>query len=151
MKLTIELVPKTCWFSNLRSNLDAADWTRLKRMTSAKAGARCEICGGRGPQWPVECHEIWRYDDISKIQTLAGLVALCPACHECKHIGLATVRGRVDQAVEHLARVNGISVQEATAYVDACFVKWEERSFFLWRLDLSWLEQFGISPVKERK
>ena len=58
-RLTIELVPQTCWFSNVRSEVSAADWDRLRKLTSNAAGGRCEVCGGRGPRWPVECHEIW--------------------------------------------------------------------------------------------
>ena len=65
LKLTIELVPKTCWFSNLRSNLSVSDWTRLKVLTSNQAGYQCEICKGQGVNHPVECHEIWEpYTDV---------------------------------------------------------------------------------------
>lgn len=39
---------------------------------------------------PVECHEVWDYDDDRKIQRLERRVALCPACHEVKHAGLAS-------------------------------------------------------------
>lgn len=30
-KLTIELVPKTCWFSNVRSNVTPSQWNKLKK------------------------------------------------------------------------------------------------------------------------
>jgi hypothetical protein len=74
---------------NVRSNVPKAVWDRLRRQVAADVGQRCEICGGRGWRWPVECHERWDYDDDRKIQRLERLVALCPACHEAKHAGLA--------------------------------------------------------------
>src|SRR5207302_1396445 len=81
-RLTVELVPSSCWYTNVRSHVPKTVWDRLRRQVAAEAGNRCEICGGRGRRWPVECHEVWEYDDDEKIQRLQRLVALCPACHE---------------------------------------------------------------------
>ncbi len=61
--LTVELVPQTCWYTNVRSNVPAEDWERLRKFVFKLAGYRCEICGGRGDKWWVECHEQWEYDD----------------------------------------------------------------------------------------
>jgi hypothetical protein len=144
MKLTIELVPKTCWFSNVRSQVTKADWEILKKETSKNAKRKCEICAGRGPKWPVECHEVWSYDDKKKIQKLERLIALCPSCHEVKHIGFAGTRGRSYIATEHLANVNDISVDDATDYVHGAFVLWRDRSQYNWELDISWLDNRGI-------
>lgn len=146
--LTIELVPRTSWFGNVRSHVPAEEWARLKKITSQKAGHRCEICGGRGPRWPVECHEVFSYDDARRVQKLERLVALCPACHEAKHIGLAGVRGRGGAALAHLARVNGWSRGDAELYLEACFEQWHRRSSHEWTLDLSYLERLGIAVEK---
>jgi hypothetical protein len=94
-RLTVELVPSTCWYTNVRSNVSKAVCDRLRRRVAAQTGNRCEICGGRGRRWPVECHEVWHYDDEVKVQRLERLAALCPACHEVKHAGLASKRGRL--------------------------------------------------------
>ena len=147
-QLTIELVPQTCWFSNVRSEVSAADWDRLRKAIAIDAGNKCEICGGRGPKWPVECHEIWEYDDTMHRQTLLGLTALCPSCHEVKHIGLANVRGRGHIAAKHLAAVNGWTQPQADTYIAEQFAVWEGRSRFEWTLDLSWLQQCGIVVAK---
>lgn len=144
--LTIELVPRTCWFKNVRSEVSAEDWNKLKKMTAQAAGNRCEICGGRGPRWPVEAHEVWHYDDRDHVQKLAGLVALCPDCHSVKHMGLTISRGREEQALRHLARVNGWSVEDARLYVEVAFEVWSQRSNHDWTLDISWLEQHGVHP-----
>ncbi len=140
MKLTIELVPSTAWYSNVRSNVTPQEWDVLRKDCYKKAGYKCEVCGGKGSKHPVECHEIWDYNDEGCIQTLKGLIALCPSCHEVKHIGLAQINGKFDQALEHLAKVNGITVDEAKLYVEASFEIWGKRSQKEWKLDITILE-----------
>ena len=88
-KLTVELVPKTCWWSNLRSLADRATWDRIRRQAYRQAEYRCEVCGGTGLRNRLECHEVWQYDETTRTQVLARMIALCPACHEIKHLGLA--------------------------------------------------------------
>jgi hypothetical protein len=149
-RLTVELVPSTCWFSNLRSELSKEEWDRLRRATYERAGQRCEVCGQKGSAHPVECHEVWEYDDKEHVQRLAGLVALCPACHESKHMGYASSTGRSGQARAHLARVNGWSMDSVELYLEAEFEQWSIRSQHEWTLDLSWLEQFGIEISPKR-
>jgi 5-methylcytosine-specific restriction endonuclease McrA len=149
--LTVELVPKTCWFSNVRDHVPKKTWDVLRRHTYQKANNRCEICGERGSKWPVECHEIWHYDDENKVQKLIGLIALCPACHEVKHIGLAGLRGREQEAKKQFAQVNGCTEEQTEDYLEQVWKIWRDRSQHQWELDLSWLEQqFGIR-VEERR
>ena len=140
MKLTIELVPSTAWYSNVRSNVSQAEWDVLRKACYKKAGYKCEICSGKGPKHPVECHEIWEYDDENFKQTLKGLIALCPKCHQVKHIGLAQIQGNYEKAIEHMAKVNGISKEDAEIYVEVCFETWSKRSTKEWELDITILE-----------
>lgn len=142
--LTIELVPRTAWYKNVRANVPKAVWEKLKQVIFERAQQRCEICGGRGRRWPVECHEIFAYDDERHIQKLVRLIALCPACHEVKHIGLAGIRGKAAAARAHLVKVNNWSSEDAELYIEACFEIWHQRSCHQWSLDLSYLKQFGI-------
>jgi hypothetical protein len=143
-RLTVELVPSTCWWSNVRSNVSTKDWETCKRFVRNRSGDKCEVCGGRGPKWPVECHEIWDYNDDTKVQTLVGLIALCPKCHEVKHIGRAQVVGNGDRAFAHLARVNGWSVNDAELYVQWAMELWSLRSEDAWKLDVTYLTLLGI-------
>ncbi len=142
--LTVELVPRTAWFKNVRSHVTKEQWELLKKITFGRAGHACEVCGGRGGKWPVECHEVFAYDDARRVQKLLRLVALCPRCHEVKHIGLAGARGRRREALAHLARVNGWSIEDAETYLEVCFETWHRRSCHEWELDLTYLEQFGV-------
>lgn len=143
-RLTVELVPSTCWWSNVRSQVPPDVWERLRRATASAAGHRCEICGGRGRRHPVECHEVWEYDDARRVQRLVRLTAICPACYEVKHLGLAEMRGRRGAALAHLARVNGWSAADAEAYVEAAFEQWTVRSRHDWTLDCTVLEDQGV-------
>lgn len=147
--LLVELVPAGSWGANLRSALSTTDWDKLRRESYRKAGHRCEICGGKGHKHPVECHEVWEYDDDRKIQTLIRLISLCPACHEVKHYGLAERRGRAGYAFRHLMTVNGWSKEATTEHLLAAFEQWSQRSHVTWTLDLSWLDNQSIEVNRE--
>jgi len=148
-ELLVELVPQSSWGSNLRSELPRKDWDRLRRAQYAKAGNLCEVCGGKGRRHPVECHEIWSYDDKNHVQTLDGLIALCPGCHEVKHLGLAGARGRTPEALRHLAKVNGWTHEQALHHAAEAFVLWDQRSRHPWTLDLTWLDRGSEEPGRE--
>ena len=138
-KLTVELVPSTAWGDNLRSILTKDMWDTLRKRVYKKARYRCEICNGKGPKWPVECHEKWSYDDTNNTQTLLGLIALCPDCHSVKHLGFAHIQGKGIEAREHLATVNKWSQSRTSQYIGLVFKQWEDRSNHQWNLNLDWL------------
>ncbi len=83
----VELVPASYWFSNVRSHVTREVWDQLRRQTYEATGHICEICGEVGRKHPVECHEVWHYDDEWRIQKLERLIALCPSYHAVKHSG----------------------------------------------------------------
>ncbi len=138
-KLSVELVPSTAWGENLRSILTKEMWDELRKKSYRKAKYKCEVCSGKGPKWPVECHEIWEYDDTNHIQTLKGLISLCPDCHSVKHLGFAHIQGKGDLARDHLAYVNKWSQSQTSQYISLVFQQWEERSNVEWQLNLEWL------------
>lgn len=139
--LTIELVPKGQWGANLRSELKRSEWDKLRKECYALAGNICEICGGKGRRWPVEAHEIWDYNEASKTQCLKGLIALCPRCHEVKHIGRAFAVGNGGRAVQQLMTVNNWSEADTQNYIKAAFETWDKRSGEDWTLDVSWVKE----------
>ena len=141
MKLTIELVPQKSHFKNVRSEVSKDEWDVLRRASYRKANYKCEVCGGVGDKHPVECHEIWDYDDKKHVQKLVGLISLCPACHEVKHIGLAGIRGRHDAARRQLADVNELTIAAAEKYIADAFLTYHARSQHEWTLDLSFLTE----------
>jgi hypothetical protein len=141
--LRVELVPKTSWYADLRELLDEDTWQRISSEVAQRAGDRCEICGGRGPRHrPVECHELWRYDERVRVQALVRIVALCPACHTVQHMGFANMHGGGTQARAHLARVNGWSLARTDAHIAEAFRLWAQRNQGPWILDLEGLRPY---------
>lgn len=148
--LLIELVPETAWYKNLRSELTKEEWENVKRKTFMAANYTCEICGGKGPNHPVECHEVWKYDIETGVQTLIRTIALCPACHEVKHFGRANIKGRFKVAMAHLMKVNNWDEDTGNWHFDKCGEEWLQRNEIDWVLDARWLLDF-INLSEETK
>lgn len=147
-RLTIELVPSSAWYTNVRSSVTPAEWNLIRLITYKKAHYHCEICGGQGTRQLVDCHEKWLYDDEKKIQQLISMIALCPSCHEVKHRGFANMRGRGEIADAHLANINGWSPEITSAYVKLSFFQWRIRSGYHWQLELDHLNQFKTRGIE---
>lgn len=149
----IELVPKPCWYANLRSSLPAATWRTVSTRVREQAGWRCAACGATPDHDELEAHEHWRYDDHHHIQRLAGLVCLCDRCHEVRHAGRASLTGRTDQVRARLMDLNGWSDDHTSAYELEIWSLWEQRSqCTTWQVDLTWLVQtHGVGPADFRE
>ncbi len=138
MKLTFEMVPEECWYSNLRSVLKPEDWDVVRRDAYARAKGRCTICGVRGR---LEAHEKWSYDDERALQKLEDVVALCHSCHEVKHISRTQLMGRGMDAMEHFQKVNACSQMEFHAALSEANEEYLRRNRIEgWVTDVSWLE-----------
>jgi hypothetical protein len=143
MKLTVELIPKTCAASNIRTLIPKKYWDLLRKKSYKEANNVCEICGGKGTdqgyRHDLECHEIWEYNIKTRVQKLIGLISLCPLCHQCKHIGRAKYIGKQAEVIKHMKKVNGITKRRLDEYLDGEFTKYAENSRIRWKLDLSHL------------
>ena len=118
-----EIVEKICHY-----------WMTLDR------GGKCGVCGGLGNEidedW-LYCifdengnlvkdiavrnptpEEARRYKGVAYLQKLR---LLCEKCHLAKHQGYALVHGRKQEALEHLARINQLSLEETRKLVDEAF------------------------------
>jgi hypothetical protein len=146
--LFVDLVPRSCWFTNVRSCVTERDWERLRRMITRRAGQRCEACG-RSEDRPagrwLEAHERWAYDDAARVQSLRRLICLCTDCHTVTHFGLATIQGRDAQALRHLRAVGGLSDDDAQLLIEGAFELWHQRSRLEWELDLRILTDAGVT------
>jgi hypothetical protein len=138
MKLTIELVPSTAWYSNMRKVLSQAQWDTVRKQCYADYHHQCGVCGAHSR---LNCHEIWEYDDTNHIQRLTGYIALCDLCHHCKHLGLAGIlarEGKLDMqtVIDHYCQVNGCTQVDFEKDSAAAFAQWRERSRCQWTTDL---------------
>lgn len=142
MKLLPELVPQSAWNSNLHTMLPKHQWDTLRNQTYKRANYQCEICGGKGKTHPVECHEIWQYNEQNGVQKLVKLISLCPACHQVKHIGLASKRGQLNQALKHMCEINGFTTKEQVQKVlTNALTEWQRLSKRDWTLDISAIDK----------
>jgi hypothetical protein len=149
--LFVDLVPSSCWFTNVRSCVSQRDWERLRRMVTDRASKRCEICqhsqDRESGRW-LEVHERWSFDDSKNVQTLRRLICVCTDCHATTHFGLATVNGKEREAFRHLCAVTGMLADEARGHIDEAFNLWRARSRRVWELDLGILGNAGIAVLK---
>ena len=153
LKLQIELVPKSCWWANVRSNVTGKQWDNIRKPVYQRANFLCEICGGKGTKHPVECHEVWIYDDTTLIQRLGYFQSLCPLCHEVKHIGLAKIRGNARRAFNRFMEINELDENIANQIENAVFKQWKMRSKKQWKLNIEHLREYGLDPdqLKDRR
>jgi hypothetical protein len=151
MKLTIELIPETVFYKNLRTALiDKGKqdiWDKIRHKAYSDANYTCSICGEKTDR--LECHEIWEYDDKNSTQTLKGFHALCNWCHHCKHMGMANIlhqQGKLDinKVISHFAKVNGLSIDQADSEIKKAFEVWHERSKKQWKQNLG---EFAMSVI----
>jgi hypothetical protein len=150
-KLTCELVPTPCWYSNLRNACPTHVWDAIRKETYQKYGYRCAICGR---SHKLHCHEIWSYDDENHVQRLEGFISLCYMCHHVKHLGYAEVlaqRGaiKLDDLINHFCRVNQCDRATFAVYRRLVFLEWNQRSQHKWTTVFDEWEQF-FAPSYER-
>ncbi|EEF26233.1 conserved hypothetical protein [Ricinus communis] len=59
------------------------------------------------------------------------------ACHETFHLGLASIKGRLDVALNRVAAIYRLSESELKAYYETVKNDWLRRNQFSWVLDVS--------------
>ena len=137
------LVPQQLWGINLRKILPKSKWDELRKKIYASKGYCCEVCGGKGHDWPVECEESWKYFHVSEISGVASLTrlqSLCPTCHKIKHLGKANIDGTLDDVAAHMAALNLWSKWQTNTVVQEAFALWEERSQMNWSFNFDSLK-----------
>jgi Domain of unknown function (DUF5710) len=143
-----DMVPESMWGENLRKYLGDSEWKRVSRECRRRTSGFCRICGVHNKP---HCHEQWEFiPDPSGarrgVQKLTGLVCLCEDCHRAIHVGKASVDGRLDEALSHLANVNNWTAEEAQASYHQAGEEWEWRNQYRWTLDCSLVErEYGVT------
>ncbi len=141
MKLGFEMVPDSCWYSNLRSILLPAQWNAVRRDAYARAKGKCMICGA--PTARLEAHERWSYDEANCVQKLETVDAVCKSCHEVIHIGRTSLLGNEEMACAHFMKVNGCGYADYRKALGEANAEHRRRNAVAeWKLDLTWLKRF---------
>lgn len=139
IKLTIELVPSTSWYMNVRDKVSQDVWDQIRKQVYRKYNYRCAVCGAKTS---LHCHELWNYNDDTHVQSLQGYLAICEDCHHVKHFGHLKVmaeRGdlNIERVIAHFMKVNNCTREVFEEYLSKEWETWEERSQFEWQVELN--------------
>lgn len=143
LKLTINLIPKSCWGANIREHMAKSNWNKLQKEVLKKENNTCEICGSKRK---VGCHAVWQYDDKQRTQKLKGFKAICRRCRYVEHFEMSQVLAlkgylNLNDIIKHFCKVNSVSWDEFNKHKEEVFVKWRERSGDKWKTDFGkWSE-----------
>ena len=144
-RLFVDLIPRSCFFTNARYCIHPGDWERVKNYVHERAESKCECCQSRKN---LETHERWHYNNKTETQKLMRLIALCQQCHQSTHMGYANTQGRGNEAKKHLKKVRKFTDDEVESHVIDAFDIWSLRNNTDWHLDLSLLIDNGIRLTK---
>ena len=140
-KLDFELVPDSCWYSNLRSLLPKKTWDFLRLEAKKKANGKCMICGKKTTR--LEGHERWSYDEEKGVQKLEEIISICHDCHSVIHIGYTQLKGDIERAENHYMKVNNCSYAEyKKALSEANEIHKRRNKVSEWSLDLTYLKKY---------
>ena len=141
-KLKFELVPDSCWYSNLRSILKPKAWDIIRKDAYQRADGKCMICGRKATR--LEAHERWSYDEEKAIQKLEEVIAVCHTCHAVIHIGRTQLMGDEEKAIKHFCRVNKCAYADYIKELGKANEDHRRRNQIPeWGLDLSYLERYS--------
>lgn len=150
-KIQIEMIPSNQHYKNVRAVLTSEEWTRITKLHSQEAKDCCEICGKNAK---LECHEIWSFNESSKVQKLEGMTAICHECHGGIHYGHTIKhKGKSDQVniTHNIMKVNNWTSEDLQAnYMIALDVA-ESKSNHHYTLDLTLLNQSKYRRLGLRK
>jgi hypothetical protein len=149
-RLVVDLVPEPCPRLNLRVELDPRDWRHVEEVVLAEAGGRCAMCGADDREAQLECEALWSYEDLAGIQRLERVVAVCAACRGVMNIDVAARTGTADEALLHLAAVNGWDAVQAEQHVIRAFDRWQRRSRHVWVTDVTHMRKYGVELRAKR-
>lgn len=98
------------------------------------SGGACVICGVKRDKGMVG-DEAWDYGD--GVATLTHVQIVCPDCNAVTHIGSTSTRGYGQVARDHMARVNGISTEEANVLIAHALREWRQLSRRTWSVSVA--------------
>ena len=141
-KLNFELVPDSCWYSNLRSILSKAQWDFIKKDARERAGGKCMICGKKSTR--LETHEQWTYDEQNNVQILSDIKAICPDCHRVIHFGFTSLKfTNIERYENHFIKVNNCTYADFKEQLNKANIDHQRRNQINeWKLDLQYLTRY---------
>lgn len=145
-ELFVDLIPSTCWFTNVRYCIHPCDWDRVRKFVYERVNYNCECCGinTKSHKIRLDAHERWLYDNVTHTQKLIRIVALCHDCHQTTHMGLAEIKGKRYEAMKHLQIIRNFTEEQCNEHIEEAFKIWRDRCKIEWNLDISLIENNNI-------
>lgn len=159
-RINIEMIPFTMWGKNLRILLSTTTWANLRYLFNATSdkpdyfmfsghplndyglalgeNPKCKICQTEYDE--LELHEVWKFNDRSRVQKLVDLIPVCNLCHFSIHFGRASQLGKQKEVIGHIQRVNQWTKTKVKQQITVAQNKWLKRSRYHYELDLNWFE-----------
>jgi hypothetical protein len=149
-ELYVDLVPSSCWFTNVRYCVEPCDWDKIRKKVYSRINYTCECCFRNciKEKIPIEAHERWEYNYFTRTQKLVRLIGLCKPCHLVTHIGFAKISGKEQEALEHLKNIRKFNFEELKEHVDIAYTIWIEKNQIEWELDLSLITSNDFTIAK---
>ena len=142
LKLSIELVPSSCWGSNLKAKLKQSDWDKIRKAAYAKEDMHCHICGDECTR--LNAHETWEFNEETHTQKLIDIIAVCGPCHNTIHFGRSINIGYAEEAKEQYLKVNDCDESVLERELEQAKLDFLRRSKINdWKLDVSFVESQG--------
>lgn len=152
-ELYIDLIPSSCWFTNVRYCVRPEDWDKIRKIVYSRINYHCETCGIDciKNKIPIEAHERWDYNYSTLTQKLVRLVGLCKNCHLTTHYGFSRMNGKEEQVKTHLMKIRNFNFEELKEHIDTRYAIWIEQNQYNWNLDLSLITSNGFEVIKPIK
>jgi len=141
MRLGLQLIPESAFYSNLRNALGPRSWSALSKKIREENSYTCKYCPfieDRSRRLYTHLHEVWEFDITTKTQKLVDFECICPTCHSVHHWGLSRVQGKdMDYLLEHACEINNCTRQQFEEHIKKSFSTWRDLSYIKWSLDFS--------------
>ena len=139
-KLKIDLIPESSWCKNLRNHIGQTKWNKIGIESCERVKGLCEICGATETR-RLDCHEIFEYDEETKIQKLTGFMSLCRKCHQVIHFENTRLRAtegnfELEPFIEHFMKVNNCDRKTFDEHRTKALDIWRKRNKVEWSVDL---------------
>lgn len=145
---SVQLIPRPLWGVNLRQELGKVQWNRLRKERHETEGGCCQFCGKPVLIENSELHEKWGYNhqqfegEPFSYPILLGLIVLCKNCHKTQHLGLASVKGYLPEALQRLSELTHMPLSRAQAYYRMTMAEWGLHS------NLPWLPDYTVTFIE---
>jgi hypothetical protein len=142
-KLYIDMIPKTSYFTNVRSIFNDCDWNLIRHHIYERVDYKCECCGKKKLKY-LEAHERWEYNEETKTQKLVRIIALCKLCHSATHYGHSRRTKNIDKINNHIKKINNYTDDELHNHIKEAYTLWKYRNKIKWTIDLNIITNSGF-------